>query len=396
MTEAELFEQLLGIKEIRVDRVDWQEHALHIYCSSIFEEALCPHCLKKRRIIHQSYERQIRDLAMTGKEVYLHLNQRQFYCPDCDRRFNERFNFIAPQRAMTRRYERHVYESCKASTIQKVSTQENLVWSTVNDICQRGARQELQERTLLNVKVVGMDEFAIKKGHRDYATVIVDLERVEVIDILDYREQAKLIAYFKNKGTGWCEGIEVFCSDMWSGFMNTARAVFPRATIIVDRFHFFSYLNKAVDNQRKSLRRQCKDHEALKHLKWALLKNAEDLTPEQKKKRDRAFLISPELRLIYDHKEKFRTIFNQKLTRKQGEVELEKWIEAARKMNNKYLNRFLYMLNDWKEYVLNYFVYRVTTSIIEGINNTIKAVKRMGYGFRNFVNFKQRILISFA
>ena len=71
MTEAELFEQLLGIKEIRVDRVDWQEHALLIYCSSIFEEALCPHCLKKRRIIHQSYERQIRDLAMTGKEVYL-------------------------------------------------------------------------------------------------------------------------------------------------------------------------------------------------------------------------------------------------------------------------------------------------------------------------------------
>ena len=88
----------------------------------------------------------------------------------------------------------------------------------MNDICQQGARQELQERTLLNVKMVGMDEFAIKKGHRDYATVIVDLERVEVIDILDYREQAKLIAYCKNKGTGWCEGIEVFCSDMWSGF----------------------------------------------------------------------------------------------------------------------------------------------------------------------------------
>ena len=65
MTEAEIFEQILAIKEIRVDRVDWQERALHIYCSSIFEEALCPHCLKKRRIIHQSYERKIRDLAIT-------------------------------------------------------------------------------------------------------------------------------------------------------------------------------------------------------------------------------------------------------------------------------------------------------------------------------------------
>lgn len=115
MTEAEFFEQILGIKEIRVDRVDWQEQALDIYGSSIFEEALCPRCLKKRQVVHQTYERQIRDLPITGKGVYLHLSQRQFYCPDCARRFNERFNFVAPQRAMTCRYERYVYECCSRS-----------------------------------------------------------------------------------------------------------------------------------------------------------------------------------------------------------------------------------------------------------------------------------------
>ncbi len=202
--------------------------------------------------MNQTDERQFRDLPITGKEVYLHLSQRQFYCPDCDRHFNERFNFVDPQRTMTRRYERYVYECCKVGTIQKISAQENLVWPTVNEICQRGARQELQGRPLSKVSAVGMDEFAIKKGHRDYATVIVDLERVEIIDILEYREQAKLIEYFKSKGAEWCEGIAVFCSDMWSGFINTARAVFPHATVIVDRFHFFSHLNKAVDGQRKS------------------------------------------------------------------------------------------------------------------------------------------------
>jgi transposase len=60
------------------------------------------------------------------------------------------------------------------------------------------------------------------------------------------------------------------------------------------------------------------------------------------------------------------------------------------------LNKFLNTLSNWKEYILNYFVHRVTTSVIEGINNSIKTVKRMGYGFRNFANFKQRVLISFA
>jgi transposase len=241
-----------------------------------------------------------------------------------------------------------------------------------------------------------MDEFAMKKGHRDYATVIVDLERVEIIDILEYRDPEKLIEYFKNRGTAWCEGIEVFCSDMWQGFLNTAKAVFPNATLVVDRFHFFGYLNKALDNERKSLRRKFKDQEDFKRLKGALLKNAEDLTDDQKKKLARAFLLAPQLKLLYERKEKFRSIFDQRLTREQGEIELNQWIEQAKKMKNKHLNNFLSMLNAWKDYVLNYFTHRFTTSVIEGINNAIKTVKRMGYGFRNFVNFKQRILISFA
>jgi transposase len=225
---------------------------------------------------------------------------------------------------------------------------------------------------------------------------VVELERVEIIDILDYRDQKKLIEYFKDRGAGWREGIEVFCSDMWQGFLNTAKAVFPDATLAVDRFHFFSHLNKALDSQRKNLRRQFKDQDDFKRLKWALLKNAEDLTADQKKKLARAFLLSPQLKLIYEHKESFRSIFNQRLGREHGEIELNQWMENAKQMQNKHLNKFLYMLNDWQEYVLNYFTHRFTTSIIEGINNSIKTVKRMGYGFRNFVNFKQRVLISFA
>ena len=191
MTENEVLEMLLEIKEIQVDQFEVQDQHLHIYCSSIFQEALCPHCLKKRQVVNQTYIRQFRDLPIAGKEVYLHLSQRQFYCPDCDRHFNERFNFVDVKRTMTRRYERHVYECCKASTIQKISAQENLVWQTVNEICQRGARKELAERPVSKVRAVGMDEFAMKKGHRNYATVIVDLEHVEIIDILEYRDSVQ-------------------------------------------------------------------------------------------------------------------------------------------------------------------------------------------------------------
>ena len=158
--------------------------------------------------------------------------------------------------------------------------------------------------------------------------------------------------------------------------------------------HFMFGSTRTVEES--NLRRQFKDQENFKRLKWALLKNAENLTVDEKKKLARAFLLAPQLKIIYERKEKFRLIFNQKLTREQGEIELTQWIEEAKKIKNKYLDKFLYMLNDWKAYVLNYFTHRFTTSIIEGINNSIKTVKRMGYGFRNFANFKERVLISFA
>jgi len=390
------FEQILGFKEIQVDRVELQEKRIDIYCSSVLEEALCPSCLKKQHQVNQTYEQQIRDLSITGKEVYLHLTKRQFYCPDCDRYFTERFHFFESNRTMTRRYEQYLYECCKGTTLQKVSAQENIVWNTLNDIFQRYTAQELQHREVSVVRVVGMDEFALKKGHRHFATVIVDLEHVEIIDILEYREPEKLITYFKDRGQEWCGRIEVFCSDMWQGFIGTARAVFPNATIVVDRFHFFHYLNKAVDNQRKQLRKKFKQQDDFKRLKWALLKNPADLTADEKKKLARAFFLAPELKQLYEHKEKRRTLFDQHITREQAEAHLDRWVEEAQKLNNKYLNSFIKTLNNWKEYVLNYFTHRFTTSIIEGINNSIKVIKRMGYGFRNVGNFKQRILVSFA
>jgi transposase len=390
------FEQILDLKEVQIDAVHIEETSIHIHCSSIVEESLCPSCLKKQRAVNQTYERKIRDLAITGREVYLHLTERQFYCPDCKRHFSERFGFVESGRSMTKRYEKYVYGLCKGSTLQQVSGQENIIWNTLDEIFKRNAKKEVSQlQSARKVKVLGMDEFSLKKGHKDFATVIVDLERVEIIDVLEYREKDKLIEYFNNKSKQWREGIEVFCSDMWDGFISTAKEVFPNATIIVDRFHFFSHLNKAIDNQRKQLRKLFKDNEDFKSLKWALLKNKLELSSEEKRKLRRAFAISPELEAIYEHKEELRSIFERDLSRKEAEIMIEQWLKKANSLNNKYLNRFIKTFTNWKNYVLNYFPRRFTTSTIEGINNTIKTIKRMCYGFRNFESFRYRILLNF-
>jgi transposase len=177
--------------------------------------------------------------------------------------------------------------------------------------------------------------------------------------------------------------------------VSTAKAVFSNAAIVVDRFHFFWHLNKAVDNQRKQLCRVFKENDEFKYIKWALLKNKSDLTSEERKKLARAFAIAPELGHIYNHKEELRAIFEQNLTKEEAEIQINQWLENAQSLNNKYLNSFLKTFYNWKNYVLNYFKYRFITSIIEGINNSIKTIKRMCFGFRNFENFRYRIMLNF-
>lgn len=112
--------------------------------------------------------------------------------------------------------------------------------------------------------------------------VIVNLDTGEVLDILPNRTKAELMAYFQAMGKVFCESIEVFCSDMWDGYIEMAKVVFPYAEIIVDRFHFFSHLQKVVDTVRKQMRRKYPKSEALKKIKWVLLKNPETLTEEEK------------------------------------------------------------------------------------------------------------------
>ena len=82
-----------------------------------------------------------------------------------------------------------------------------------------------------------MDDISLKKGKGDYVVILVDLDTHEVIDLLESRTKEFLINYFTNKGKTFCEQILVFCSDMWTAYLEIAKEIFVNATIVVDRFH---------------------------------------------------------------------------------------------------------------------------------------------------------------
>ncbi|HNI44564.1 MAG TPA: ISL3 family transposase [Chitinophagales bacterium] len=396
MLDLHTVELLLDLPCLSVSSVLVEKGKLSISCCSILEENICPCCLQKLSQVKKRNTRIVRDLPIVGKVVELHLESRQFYCPDCNRYAQEHFEFVGDSRTMTNRYEKHVYECCRHSTIERVVTQENIVWDSVQAIFTRYAKQETAFLSNYQPTRIGIDEFAIKKGHKDFATVLVDLDTGYVLDVLNFRLKDELIVYFKAKGDVFCSKIEVFSCDLWEGFISTAQTVFPNAAIIADRFHCSKLLNEVLDKERRKLRREFKQEAEYKNIKWLLFKHWETLNDKQKRTLLKVFRKSSILRQLYFAKNEWRNIFEDNISKNKAQDLLQTWIEDAKKLNHQGLNTFIKTLETHFEIILNFFTHRISNGIVEGTNNVIKMIKRTGFGFRNFDNFKLKILCQFV
>jgi transposase len=247
------------------------------------------------------------------------------------------------------------------------------------------------------VKRIGIDEIALRKGHKDFVAVIVNLDTHEVLDLLENRTKAELVKYFKEKGAAFCASIEVFCSDMWDGYIETAKELFVNADIIVDRFHFFMHLQKVVDAVRKKLRKDNPKQTEFKKIKWLFLKNAQDLSDKEKQQMQQLWTLPEcgQLKQVYEMKNSFQAILEQNISIIDAQAKLQKWITQATNLGIDSLNKFVEMFGRWEKYILNYFKHRLSTGLIEGINNKIKLIKRRAYGFASFHNFRRVVLNEF-
>jgi transposase len=359
----------------------------------------CPACGATSQKVNQTYQRRIRDLPISRREVSLLLTSRQFECRPCGRLFYEQFEFVAEYGQLTNRYEYRVYQRCIGADFQYVAVKEDLCWRVVQRIFTKYSTQALQ--TLdpwCQVRALGIDEIALKKGHNAYAWVLVNLETGQLIDILDNRSKERLIAYFQQLDPQVRKQIEYYSSDMWDGYITVGRMMFPNALLVVDRFHFFGHMQAAVDRCRKQLRRRFPHDNRLKQIKWLLLKNKDELSDDQLATLRDVFALPDfePLKHVYTAKNSLRDVFEESLDPHDAAARLSQWEAKVRAFQNRLLNTFLTFFQRWKPYVLNSFYERFSTGPVEGTNNRLRALLRRAFGFLNFDHFRRRALIEAA
>lgn len=389
MVDLSVYEALLQLPELAITDVKIDDKSIVFSCRRREEVSQkCPKCqsLVKRKT--PKYIRKIRDLNISGRAVYIHLESHQYLC-ECGSHFMEQFDFVESGKSYTQRQSKWIIEMSRKQSHKEVGRLVQMSHKTVERICYRSVSTRVVDWT--KIRRIGIDEFAFKKGHKDFITIIVDLDTHEIIDILEYRDKDSLRVYFQGLGTEICNKVEDFCSDMWGPFQDLAVELFPKALIHIDRFHWTIYLNKIVDNFRKELRREDKDVDALKRLKWKLIKGKSKLSLTDKEDLDKAFEHSKELEEVYQMKHMFQAIFDAKFTYEKAVKQIAIWMEKAKALSNKHIDEFIAFFERHELNILNYFKRPITSAVVEGKNNLLRTIKRFTFNMTNFDNFKSRV-----
>jgi transposase len=387
----DILHDILGLPQLIIERAEVQEAEIHLDVSLRTEGAICPQCHQECRDLHQNSVRVIRDLPLSGRRCYLHVRTRRFWCPRCGLPVAEPLEFVEPYRNYTTRYEAHIYELVRQNNITYVEALEGLSYEVVERIFLREATRRIPLEPFKGLRKLGLDEIAERKGRKAYDVIFYNLETGKPVEVLKGRTKQQLIDYLQALPEEVKFGIEEVCIDMWRPYAQAVFEVLTHAELVIDRFHVMQSVNKDL-KELKNARKKDLPEEA-KACHYPLLKNQDDLTEKQQEILDAVYDVDPVLKRAHQLKEQFRSIFETVQTLEDARKQVQKWLSKAYK--HALFPHVITRMKTWLSSILNYFNHRTTNSPSEGINNKIKLIKRRAYGFRNFDNFRLRILTAF-
>lgn len=396
----ELFEKILGLPEFKVINVNKKyKDKIIIQVGAKCEKGMCPTCKKYSSTIHDRYEDLVRDISISGKIAYLKISKRVFFCFHCNKSFIERLNSVEIKHIYTKRYEKYIFENCLESSISAVSRIEKLPYDCIRGIYTRIGDICIEHLMKFNedIEILGIDEISIRKGYQNFQAVVSNIGEGYVMEVLPDRKKETIVKYLKKLPRKAKIRIVFVSIDMWEGYLKATEEVLPNTTIVIDRFHVMKNLNASITRCRRNIQRKLpkKIRDKYKGYRWVLVKNEDNMSDEDIIKLKKMMVECPELKQLYNLKVEFQEIFERTRKAKVADKKLKRWERKVEGLHDIEMEKFLKLLNNWREWILNYFTSnKVTNAFVEGMNNKIKLLKRIGYGYRNKLNFRRRVLVE--
>ena len=407
----EIVGALVGLKDVRVLAYVRRGPDVELMIEQVVEQVRCPVCgeqarVKERLVVHYV------DLPVYGTPMALAWKKHRLRCvnPSCAKKswVLEDHRIAAKQCLLTTRAAKWATRQVGGGrTVSEVADELACDWHTVNDaVCTYGEALLAADRKRMNrTSAIGVDETSFvrlgTRAHTAYATTVADVEHHQIIDILPSRTFTDVAAWLDKQPTGWKERIVYGALDMSSAYAAVYSVVLPKATQVVDPFHVISLANRALDAVRRRVHNEQTGHrgrrdDPLYRARRALLRGEETL--DEKAAQRLASLLAlgdpgAEVAIAYRIKERVRDFYRT--------FDLDEARRMLEELQNHCLKRAMppeiqklgRTIKNWFDKIVNYHLVRVSNGPTEALNNLIKRIKRIGFGFRNFENYRIRALL---
>ena len=395
--------ELIGIKDpnIIISLVFETDTHIEVQAKLDYPAPPCPHCHGK--MIKYDFQKtsKIPLLEQAGTPTLLCLKKRRFQCKSCKR--------------VTVAETSIVEKNCQISNLVRQKVTQLLTEKvSLTDIARRlrvstsTVYRKLDQFTFKKhydklPAVMSWDEFGFKKGK--LAFVAQNYETNELITILDNRRQTTIRNYFLKYPLKARQQVQFITMDMSGAYIPLAKKLFPNAKIVLDRFHIIQHLGRAFLKTRIATMNQFDK----KSLPYRALKNHWRLFQKDSRKLSLNSFYSKTFRqTLAPHEVVEKTLgFSKELTdyytlyqlllfhfQEKRVDEFFELIEENRSKVNHYFQTVFRTFLRHKQYIQNALETDYSNAKLEATNKLIKDIKRLGFGFRNFINFKKRIFIT--
>jgi transposase len=378
---------ILGLSDLVIDRVE-RGRDIHVWAKPKARPA-CLHCHHSPVRVKATYERTLKHTRQGNQLMVLHLSSPKYHCPACNRYFRHRFTGIRPRLRATESFRLEVFEAHDGGISQKkLSATHQVSCATVERWYQHHVKRRVSELSGRDCpQVLGIDEhfFTRKKG---YATTLVDLKNHKVFDVVLGRSEPSLRAYL-----GRLQGrdkVRVVVMDLSDTYRQIIRQYFPNAKIVADRFHVIRLVNhhflKLWQQQDPVGRKDRGLLSLMRRHQWRL-------TTEQQANLARYLSRYPVLEALYAAKQRLAQLLliktaNSKYAKKQ----LPKLLKLLAQFAESPANSLAKTLMSWLEPIVRMWRFSKSNGITEGFHTKMEMISRRAFGFRNFENYRLRVL----
>lgn len=332
-------------------------------------------------------ERRFEFVPLWNIAVFLVYAMRRVNCPTCGI-VVERVPWSRGNSPLTKTYQWFLAKWAERLSWSQVAAIFHTSWNQVRSAVKYAVFWGIAHQELDDVKTIGIDEIARRKGH-NYLTVVyqIDAGFKRLLWVGEHRQAESLRRFFTTLGESVRSGIQYVCSDMWKAYLQVIAEQIPQAVHVLDRFHVMAMFNRAIDQIRAEEARQMKRdgyEPLLKHSRWCLLKRRENLTDQQTIKLRE--LLQYNLRSVkaYLQREDFQRFWEYSSPAWASKF-LHEWCARAKRSRIEPLVKLANTLSTHEQLLLNWFRAdgAISAGSVEGLNAKAKLAFRKSYGFRD-------------